>query len=352
MWWKKSIDISEKEKRNEEQLELDLVGTSARLRPRWLWLAAALLGFGLLGLLGLRGWLPRSAEEEKVATPKAAAGVEIGYLSEIQRLVLRDDFLTAITAGTDSLPLSWSGIRDIEQVLSWTFGLRHLRRGDSLVILWRMPVVEGIAQPELKEIQALRVRTASLDSTLEAYLFAAQGGEAFFDATGRPLQGAFLSSPVKYGRISSLYDLNRLNPVLKRVKPHKGTDFAAPMGTPILALADGVVAEISENGANGKFIRLAHGSVYRTTYLHLNACAPHLAENDSVQQGQVIGEVGSTGSSTGPHVCLRFYLNDYQADFVHLFPHLPKRPALPDSLLRTFLPFRDSLSQLMKGEPG
>ncbi len=341
---RKSIDISERTDDGENSIDLDLEKDETGLGSKWLFPVAATIIL-IIGLLIWKPWKTSASSEGEQPHVEHPDGPnkEITYQTRVQQFVLQDDFLTAITSETESLPLSWHGIRDIEQVLLWTFGLRHLKAGDSMTILWRVPVVGGEIQDNLQEVQALKLGLKSLDTTLEAYLFQAYEQEDFFDALGRPLQGQFLSSPVKYGRISSLYNLNRLNPVFKQVKPHRGTDFAAPAGTPIMALADGKVLKIDEGEANGKYIRLQHGATYRTTYLHMQAFAQGLAEGDSVKQGDVIGEVGSTGSSTGPHVCLRFYIRDYQGDFIRLFPHLPKASPLPDSLLMEFLKYRDSL---------
>ncbi|MEO1417148.1 MAG: peptidoglycan DD-metalloendopeptidase family protein [Bacteroidota bacterium] len=258
-------------------------------------------------------------------------------------IVLEEDLLENMTSEDEGKGLDFFAIQEIEQILSWTIGIRHLRKGDSLAIIWKVPIIEGQPQPRLKEIKALSLASASLDTMLYALLFEKDQLEAFYDEEGRPLKRKFLSSPVKYGRISSKFNLYRLNPVLKLVKAHRGTDFAAPLGTPILSLADGKITRMSENSANGKFVRITHDDVYRTTYLHMRAFNPKLKEGDRVQQGDMIGEVGTTGSSTGPHVCLRFYVDGYQGDFLSLFPHLPQPPQLPFAYLQQFFPHRDSL---------
>jgi murein DD-endopeptidase MepM/ murein hydrolase activator NlpD len=108
--------------------------------------------------------------------------------------------------------------------------------------------------------------------------------------------------------------MNRYHPILKRNKPHLGTDYAAPHGTPIVTVADGVVEEASYRGGNGNFVKVRHDNVYTTQYLHMSKFGPGIRRGVRVQQGQVIGYVGSTGLATGPHLCYRFWKNGKQVD--------------------------------------
>ena len=125
----------------------------------------------------------------------------------------------------------------------------------------------------------------------------------------------FLTSPLKRGVLSSPYTKKRFHPVLKRYTPHFGTDFSAPRGTPVLALAKGVVTEASYDRYNGNFVKIRHNSTYDTQYLHMVRKAKNIRPGTSVKQGQVIGYVGNTGLAAGNHVCLRFWKNGRQVDF-------------------------------------
>jgi murein DD-endopeptidase MepM/ murein hydrolase activator NlpD len=136
----------------------------------------------------------------------------------------------------------------------------------------------------------------------------------YFDEEGRSLRKAFLKAPLEYFRISSRYNPRRFHPVLKRVKPHLGTDYAAPHGTPIMATADGEVIAAAYTRGNGNYVKIRHNSTYTTQYLHMSRFAKGISKGTRVRQGDLIGYVGSTGLATGPHVCYRFWVNGQQVD--------------------------------------
>jgi len=263
-----------------------------------------------------------------------------------EQWVLDKDMLEIITTENQQNPLPWAAIKEIEEIFSWSIGLRNLRQGDTITVLWDKPLdANGNSSGT---ISALSLHSASLENPIFAFQFKEALQPAFYDWNGRPWKRMFLRSPVKYGRISSSYNLSRLNPVVKKVKAHKGTDFAAPEGAEILALANGVLSHQDYGQHNGNYVKIIHDSIYSTGYLHLSAFAENLSIGDSVQQGQVIGYVGSTGSSTGPHVCLRFYRRTYQDDFIRAFPYLPKPKRLPFQKLPSFQQKRDSLQALLQ----
>ena len=125
------------------------------------------------------------------------------------------------------------------------------------------------------------------------------------DERGRSLQKAFLKAPVRYTRITSGFRRRRLHPVLKVYRPHPGIDYAAPKGTPIVSVGDGIVIRTAYNETNGNYVQIRHGGGYRTQYLHMCRFHPEIRPGAAVRQGQVIGYVGSTGLATGPHVDFR-----------------------------------------------
>jgi murein DD-endopeptidase MepM/ murein hydrolase activator NlpD len=173
--------------------------------------------------------------------------------------------------------------------------------------------------------------------------------KGYFDEEGRPAAKGFLKAPVKYSRISSKYNLRRFHPVLKHVRPHLGTDYAAPHGTPIIAVGSGVVEEAAYTRGNGKYVKIKHDKVYQTQYLHMSRFAKGIRRGATVQQGQVIGYVGSTGLATGPHVCFRFWKNGRQVN--HLKLNLPRPKQLPKDVLKEFFQVRDHYLAMLKGEP-
>jgi len=156
-----------------------------------------------------------------------------------------------------------------------------------------------------------------------AFAFDQGEGLDYFDETGASLRKAFLKAPVSFSRISSRFNKRRFHPVLKKVKAHLGTDYAAPRGTEIVAVGDGVVTKASYTKGNGKYVKIRHNGTYTTQYLHMSR--RNVKEGQAVRQGDVIGYVGSTGLATGPHVCFRFWKNGRQVD--HLKEDFP--PSTP-----------------------
>ncbi len=175
------------------------------------------------------------------------------------------------------------------------------------------------------------------------------GTVSYFSADGDSLKRAFLRSPVKFTRISSKFSLNRFHPVLKKWKAHKGVDYAAARGTPVLATADGVVKRIGRNGGYGKAVILQHGKSYSTLYAHLNGFARKLKAGDRVRQGQVIGYVGSTGLATGPHLHYEFRVNGVHKNplTVNVPRALPMAGSDRDDFLRLAGQFEKQLVALL-----
>ena len=159
-------------------------------------------------------------------------------------------------------------------------------------------------------------------------------GGTYYDFEGESLRRAFLRSPLRYTRISSRFSRRRFHPLLKRYRPHLGVDYAAPRGTPVHAVADGVVTRASRKRQAGKTVELRHGGGYRTAYLHLYRYARGIRTGRRVLQGQVIGYVGSTGLSTGPHLDYRIIRRGRHLD--PLKAELPKGMPLPRSLRPAF----------------
>ncbi len=198
-------------------------------------------------------------------------------------------------------------------VFAWVIDFsRDLRPGDRFRVLYERRVrPDGSARSG-------RVLAAefSVDGRhYHAYHFATDGGvEDYFDRQGGSLRRAFLRAPLRYRRISSAYTDSRMHPVLGRSRPHHGVDYAARMGTPIRAAGDGVVLRADWNGGYGRVVYLRHPRGYQTRYAHLSRFAEGIRTGVRVKQGEVIGYVGSSGLSTGPHLHYEFRLHGRPVD--------------------------------------
>ena len=214
-------------------------------------------------------------------------------------------------------------------VYAWTIDFSRVQKGDTYDVIYRREVVNGA--PVGMPIVLSSVFT-HWDRPLEAYRFENDGISGYFDVEGGSLQKVFLKAPVEFSRISSRYNPKRFHPVLKKVKGHFGTDYAAPTGTPIVAVGDGVVTKSSYTSGNGKYVKIRHNSTYETQYLHMSRRAVNKGQR--VKQGETIGYVGQTGLATGPHVCFRFWKNGKQID--HLREEFPPSDPIDASLQQAF----------------
>ncbi|MEE9373834.1 MAG: peptidoglycan DD-metalloendopeptidase family protein [Saprospiraceae bacterium] len=170
--------------------------------------------------------------------------------------------------------------------------------------------------------------------------------EGFYNEGGHPTKRAFLNAPIRASyRISSGFNLRRFHPIDKRVKAHRGTDYAAPYGTPIRAVADGKVIIAGYTKGNGKYVKIRHNKTYQTQYLHMQGYASGVRSGRHVKQGQTIGYVGSTGKATGPHVCFRFWKNGRQID--HRRENFPPLAPMPKEQLPKYLNRFEEMSQYL-----
>ena len=194
-------------------------------------------------------------------------------------------------------------------VYAWTIDFTHVQKGDNFDVYYYRKRVNG-TEVGMPTIISCSFNHHGID--LLAYRFDQGDGADYFDIQGGSLRKAFLKSPVEFSRISSSFNKKRFHPVLKRIKPHLGTDYAAKTGTPILAVGDGVIIKSAYTKNNGHYVKIRHNNTYETQYLHMSK--RKCSVGDRVSQGEVIGLVGSTGLATGPHVCFRFWKNGEQVD--------------------------------------
>ena len=198
-------------------------------------------------------------------------------------------------------------ILDLSDIYAWTVDFFALQKGDRFRVLYD----EKVCEDEVIAIDTVRYAVFSHGGQeLPMIMFDQHdGGNIWWNEKGESMRKAFLKAPLKYSRVSSGFSYARRHPVTRRVQPHTGVDYAAPKGTPVMSIGDGVVTSRKYEGAGGNTVRIRHNSVYSTAYLHLSRYASGLKVGQRVRQGEVIGYVGSTGRSTGPHLDFRVWKN-------------------------------------------
>ncbi|MCG8668851.1 MAG: peptidoglycan DD-metalloendopeptidase family protein [Pseudomonadales bacterium] len=212
-------------------------------------------------------------------------------------------FLSAQKAG-----LSQKTTMELAQIFGWDVDfVLDIRKGDKFSLIYEELYLDG---EKVRDGEILAAQFINRGKTHTAIRYEkADGSSEFFAPNGDSMRKAFLRSPVDFARISSHFNLRRKHPVLHTIRAHKGTDYAAPRGTPIKATGNGKVHYVGRKGGYGKTIILKHGERFQTLYAHMNSYAKGMRRGKSVNQGQVIGYVGSTGMSTGPHLHYEFYEN-------------------------------------------
>lgn len=195
---------------------------------------------------------------------------------------------------------------ELSDIYSWTIDFFGLQRGDHFSAVYDCIYVDSTLVG-IGSIHAALFNSSSKD--IYAIAFEQDSTWGYFDQDGQSLKRAFLKAPLNYSRISSHFSYSRMHPVHRVVRPHTGVDYAAPAGTPVVSIGDGVVVEKGYKGGGGNTVKIRHNSVYTTAYLHLSKFGAGVQVGAKVSQGQVIGYVGSTGTSTGPHLDFRVWMN-------------------------------------------
>lgn len=232
----------------------------------------------------------------------------------------------------------------MEDVFQWSLDFHHLQKNDAFKLVYNQHYV-NCEKAGTGDILAAWYKTGETEFYAIYYPHGNHAG--YYDLEGKPLKTAFLKAPVKYARISSYYNKNRLHPILKYRRPHLGTDYAAPYGTPIIAIGSGVVSRAGYTKGNGNFVKIRHDDTYETQYLHMQNFADGIKKGVHVKQGQVIGYVGSTGLATGPHVCFRFWKNGQQVN--HLKMKFPPSKPLPEEEMPAFEIIKEQLLNKLNG---
>ncbi len=234
--------------------------------------------------------------------------------------------------------LDGSIIDKMEDAMASNVDFYHTQKGDMFKLIFERKYIEG-KPVDYGEVISGAFKNDSGEHFAVFYENEKYAG--FYDLEGHPTKSTFLRAPLKYSRISSSFNRRRFHPIKKRTIPHLGTDYAAPTGTPIFSVADGVVVRAGYSKNNGKYVKIKHDDVYQTQYLHMHRFAKGIKKGTRVTQGQVIGQVGQTGLATGPHVCFRFWKHGRQVN--HRRENFPPADPLPEEELEAFFIQRDSL---------
>jgi len=225
----------------------------------------------------------------------------------------------------------------MSDIYAWTIDFSRLQKNDKFKVIYTEKYIDDSIYAGIHEVKA-----AYFEHNKEPfYAFEFEtdsilGIRDYFSDQAKNLRRAFLKSPVSFSRISSRYNLRRRIALYgNRVRPHKGTDFAAKVGTPIMVTANGTVVESAKRGGNGNYVKVKHNATYTTQYLHMKSRKAKVG--DFVKQGDVIGYVGMTGNTSGPHVCYRFWKYGKQVD--PFKEKLPEAKPISDSLKIEFLEY-------------
>ncbi len=248
--------------------------------------------------------------------------------------------------------IDYNVTNNLSEIYAWTIDFFRLQKGDKFKVIYKemfindsiyagaLPIEAAYFEHNGRPIYAFGYQKDSLSTQFD-----------YYDEAAENLRRTFLKAPVQFSRISSRYNLNRRIAFYgNKVRAHKGTDYAAPLGTPILATADGTVTESTRKGGNGKYVKIRHNGTYSTQYLHMSK--QNVKAGQSVRQGDVIGWIGMTGNTSGPHVCYRFWKNGSQVD--PLREELPMSEPLAEALQGDYFvhiePVKDQLDCMLYPE--
>lgn len=225
---------------------------------------------------------------------------------------------------------------ELSEIYAWTIDFFRLEKGDNFKIIYSAKFVDDSIYVGLNRIHSAYFEHRGKPFyAIEFETDSKRGLFEYFDENGKNLRRAFLRAPVQFSRISSRYNLKRKIAYYGRIRPHFGTDFAAPRGTPIRATASGTVVKSSYTRGNGNYVKIKHNGTYSTQYLHMDKRGVKVGQ--FVKQGDYIGTVGMTGNTSGPHVCYRFWKNGKQVD--PLRQKLPEAKPISKELKKRYLTY-------------
>jgi murein DD-endopeptidase MepM/ murein hydrolase activator NlpD len=204
----------------------------------------------------------------------------------------------------------------LTKVFAWSIDFFKSKKGDKFALSFTERYINDTVYDGVDSLKAAFFEYKGEKIYAFPFVQERNGKTDYYDENGKALKNFFLKAPLKFVNITSHFSQNRFHPVQLMWKAHKGTDYAAPTGTPIMTTATGVVEQAGYTAGNGNFVKVKHDKVYSTQYLHMSKILVRRGQH--IKQGEVIGKVGSTGLATGPHVCYRFWKNGVQVDALKL----------------------------------
>ena len=232
----------------------------------------------------------------------------------IKRRTIATEINGSLSATLDEAGVQPSLAQNLADIYAYSVDFFKIQKGDRFAVTFNEKYINDTIYAGVESLEA----SFFIHKGKKIYAFPFKQDTTsrrfdYYDEEGKVLKNMFLKAPLKFGyRISSKFSKNRFHPVQKTFKAHKGTDYAASSGTPIVTTASGVVERTGYTAGNGNFVKVKHSSTYATQYLHMSKIL--VRNGQRVSQGEVIGKVGSTGLATGPHVCYRFWKNGVQVD--------------------------------------
>ena len=238
---------------------------------------------------------------------------------------------------------------EMADIYAWTIDFFHLQKGDSFKLIYEERFINDTISVGIGNITAAYFEHKN--TPLYAFNFVTDSTKNindYYDENAKTLRRKFLKAPLKFGRVSSRYNLNRrIKYYGFRIRAHRGTDFAAPIGTPIMSTASGTVTESRYRGGNGNYVKIKHNSTYSTQYLHMKK--RNVKVGAYVKQGDVIGWIGMTGNTAGPHVCYRFWKNGKEVDPFR--QKLPSAAPIKENLKEDYFIFIEPLIKQIDSIP-
>ena len=233
---------------------------------------------------------------------------------------------------------------EMSDIYAWTVDFFGLQKGDYFKLVYLEEQIDK------KSVGVKEIKFALFNHQGKDYYaipFEGKDGKmGYFDENGNGIKKAFLKAPLKFSRISSYFSNARMHPVIRIVRPHYGVDYAAPVGTPVMSIGNGTVIKKGYVGGAGNMVKIKHNATYTSSYMHLSKYANGIREGSRVSQGQVIGYVGSTGLSSGPHLDFRMYQNNKPINPLKVVS--PPSEPIDKKRMSEYIHLRDSVIQVLK----